>query len=133
MMWKEKVFWSSIVGFFVVSLLGMAAHYWYDLSGQNPVVGFFAPVNESVGEHLKLLFYPYVLYVLVEYLIYGRKQKDFLFSRGLGLVCGLLSIPLIYFSYTLLTGKSILAVDIMIFFFAVGLAFYLSARRLLKR
>ncbi|HCA54729.1 MAG: DUF6512 family protein [Acutalibacteraceae bacterium] len=132
-MQKEWIFWSSIVGFFVVSLLGTAAHDWYGLSGQHPVVSFLAPTDESVFQHLKLLFFPFLLYTFGEFCLFGRKRKGFFLQRMIGLLWGLAAIPVIYYSYTLFTGHSIIAVDILLFYFSVGLSFYISASRLLKR
>ena len=132
-MQKEWIFWSSIVGFFVVSLLGTAAHDWYGLSGQHPVVSFLAPTDESVFQHLKLLFFPFLLYTFGEFCLFGRKRKGFFLQRTIGLLWGLAAIPVIYYSYTLFTGHSIIAVDILLFYFSVGLSFYISASRLLKR
>ncbi len=129
---RKYVFWSSIIGFFVVSLLGTAFHDWYRLSGENPLVGFLAPTDESVPQHLKLLLFPYLLYVLGEFCWFGRRCRSFLWSRMIGLLCGLAVIPLVFYAYTLFVGHSILTVDIMLFYFAVGLAFYVSAKRLLK-
>ena len=129
---REWVFWSSIVGFFVVSLLGVAAHEWYRLSGNHPLVGIFAPTDESVREHLMLLLFPYLVYVLGEIIVFGRHRKDFVRYRMIGLLCGLAVIPLVYYTYTLFTGDSILAVDILLFFLSVGVSFYVSAERLLR-
>ena len=130
---KERVFWSGIVGFFVVSLLGVAAHEWYRLSGENPIVGFFAPTDESVLQHLKLLLFPYLLYVLGEYIWFGRRYQGFWRYRLIGLLCGLAVIPLVYYTYTMFTGSHILSVDILLFLFAVGLSFYLSTSKLMDK
>ena len=48
------------LAFAVAALLGTAQHFLYDLF-PNPLTAIFAPVNESVWEHLKLLFYPTLL------------------------------------------------------------------------
>ena len=39
-------------------LLGSVFHFLYDFSEQNPFTALFTPINESVWEHLKLLFFP---------------------------------------------------------------------------
>lgn len=41
---------------------GSLLHFVYDLTGENPFVGVFVPVNESVWEHLKLLLLPVFLF-----------------------------------------------------------------------
>ena len=43
----------------VAAFLGTLNHFLYFLSGQSPIVALFCPVNESVWEHLKLLYFPF--------------------------------------------------------------------------
>ena len=61
-----------IVGLLFTLLTGFLLHFVYEWSGDNPLVGLFSPVNESVWEHLKLLFFPILAYSIVEYFIYGK-------------------------------------------------------------
>ncbi len=49
-------FWT----FVLTSLLGTALHFVYDV-WPTVLVSVFAPINESVWEHLKLLFWPMLL------------------------------------------------------------------------
>ena len=129
---KETVFWGSIVGFFAVSLMGTACHDLYELWGSRLWVGMFAPVNESVWEHMKLIFYPYLVFMLSEYLLYGRKINGFLFNRTVGLLSGMLLIPSAFYVYTAVVGKPVFAVDLMIYYLSVGVSFYVSAVRLIR-
>ena len=55
----------TVIGILFVSVAGTLLHFVYDWSGQNPLVGFFAPVNESTWEHMKLLLFPMLLYGLI--------------------------------------------------------------------
>lgn len=128
----EKSFWSSLIGFFSVSLMGVVGHFLYDLSGKNKIVGLFMPVNESVWEHLKLLFFPFMLYVLIELAVYGRKISGFLFSRVTGVIMGLVFIPTAYFIYTAVIGKNFAPVDIMLYFISVFISFNISYKRILQ-
>lgn len=131
-MLKEKAFWSSIIGFFAVSLLGTANHFVYGLSGNNTIVGLFTPVNESVWEHLKLLFFPFMLYTIGEWLVYGKNIKGFLFSRCTGVICSLILIPTAFYVYTAVIGKNFAPLDILIFFIAVFVSFGISLKRINK-
>ena len=56
----------EIIGFFFVSIVGTLLHFAYEASGSNFIAGIFAPVNESTFEHLKLLFYPFIIYGIIE-------------------------------------------------------------------
>ena len=129
---KDKAFWGSIAGFFIVCIAGTVCHYVYQLTGKNIIAGMLTPVNESVWEHLKLLYFPYIIYTLTEYFIYGRKIKGFLFSRVFGVICGMIFIPLMFFLYTSLTGKSFVFIDIMLFIISVIISFAVSLDRIVK-
>ena len=127
----EKSFWSSLIGFFTVSLMGIVGHFLYSLSGNNQFVGLFMPVNESVWEHLKLLFFPFMLYVFIELALYGRKISGFLFSRITGVIVGLVFIPTAYFIYTAVIGKNFAPLDILLYFIGVFISFNISYKRIL--
>lgn len=47
-------------------------HAAYEFLGKQEIVGWFAPVNESIWEHLKLAFYPLVLFLLLPITEYQR-------------------------------------------------------------
>ena len=132
-MTNEKPFWGSLIGFFTVSLMGVVAHFLFELSGNNTFIGLFTPVNESTWEHLKLLFFPFMLYNIIEFLTYGKKIQGFLFSRVTGVIFGLIFIPLAHFLYTSILGKSFATIDILLFFISVFLAFYISYSRIVKK
>lgn len=46
------------VGLVVVSLLSIPLHFTYAWLGKLNVVGMFTPINESIWEHLTLVFWP---------------------------------------------------------------------------
>ena len=43
----------------------------------------FSAVNESIWEHLKLLYFPVLLYTILEVIVYGEKIPGFLYARTL--------------------------------------------------
>ena len=111
--------------------MGIVGHFLYSLSGNNTFVGLFMPVNESVWEHLKLLFFPFMLYVFIEIALYGRKISGFLFSRITGVIIGLVFIPTAYFIYTAVIGKNVAFLDILLYFIGVFISFDISYKRIL--
>jgi hypothetical protein len=46
----------ELIGVAFIAFLGTALHFTYELSGRNIMVAPFSAVNESVWEHLKLVF-----------------------------------------------------------------------------
>ena len=108
-----KVF--TVIGILFTVLLGSLSHFFYEWSGNFFLVGLFSPVNESVWEHLKLLFFPALLFMLLEQRLLSYRCPDLLCKNLTGLYAGLLSMPLLFYGYTLFTKKSFLWVDITIF------------------
>ena len=64
----------KIIGIFAVFLLSFPIHFLYDFF-PNVLTSVFAPVNESIWEHMKMIFTAYLLYGGVEYLIFREKTK----------------------------------------------------------
>jgi len=121
---NDRFVWefSSAIG---TVALGSLFHFTYEWSGNSPAVAWFSATNESVWEHLKLLYFPSLLFTS-GMLIYqsasqsDMKTQDILFSRFMALLCGLVFIPIIFYTYTLggQEGKSIPGVDIATFIIA---------------
>lgn len=123
---------SNKIGFFIVLICGILLHFTFHWSDSNPIIGLFSAVNESTWEHMKLLFIPSFVYFLCEYKKYGSSSRDLLTARTLGLLAGLAFIPVSYYTYTGIIGKSYFAVDIVIFVLSVFLTFSLSSYFLTK-
>ncbi len=47
-------------------IIGFLLHFVFDITGKIKVVGLISPVNESVWEHLKLTFFPIVVWWLLK-------------------------------------------------------------------
>ena len=116
----------EIAGFIFVVALGTLGHFLYDLTGNNPLVGKFFAVNESTWEHLKLLFFPYVLFMLAEWFYIGKNYKSFAFSKALGVLAGMLFIVAAFYTYTGVLGRSIDFVNIAIFVIGAAISFWAS-------
>ena len=106
-------------------VLGTLSHFFYQWSHENILIGLFSPVNESVWEHLKLLFFPALTYMFIEQKAMGKAMPGLLGKNLLGLFAGLLVMLLLFYGYTAFSGKSILWVDIGIFGVCVLLTFLL--------
>lgn len=118
-------FW-SVLRIVIVASLGCLNHFLYEWSGKNFFVGLFTPVNESVWEHIKLLFFPFLICMIIEYFMYGHEKRGFIFSSTSGLLAGLIFIPAAFYTYTGIVGKEYFIVDILIFFLSVIISFRLG-------
>lgn len=121
---NKKLFYLAGIAF--VFVLGCLWHFFYTWSGESFLVGLIAPVDESVPEHLKLLFFPFLIFSVIEYIRGGRKTKNFIFSKTLSVLFGMAVIVIVFFAYTALLGKNFLSLDILTFLLGDIAAFYLS-------
>lgn len=127
---SEKKFraW-EITGFILVSILGSLLHFLYDFSGKSPIAALFSPVNESTWEHLKLLFVPFLLYSIVEYLVWGKEEGcNFIAAKVFGLFWGLFAIVASFYTYVGIIGTNFLWADILTFLIGVFTAFRFSEK-----
>lgn len=117
-----------IAGLVFIITVGIFLHFAYDLSGQNMIVGYFSAVNESVWEHLKLIYWPAALFMIAEYIAYGRYEPDFFAVKMCAVCCALAFIVIFFFTYSGVLGFTLLGVDIASFFVAAILCQYISYR-----
>lgn len=122
---KKLVKYQAVAGFFFVLLLGALSHFLYDWTGQNPVAGLFVPVSESVWEHMKLVFFPMLLYAAGILLTAKKNRPCTAASLCLGILLGTLLIPVLYYAYTGILGKNVFALDLAVFAVSTLSAFLL--------
>ena len=112
-----------IIGTIFVIILGTLSHFFYDWSNNNFVVGFFSPVNESTWEHMKLVFFPMLLFSLFANSklksIYPCITSSLLF----GILIGTFLIPIFFYTYTGILGYNVFILDLITFILAVICAF----------
>ena len=115
----------TIIGIIFVLITGTISHYIYGWSGNNPVLGLFFPINESIWEHMKLFFFPTLLYSLYMNKKLKNEYPCVTSSLLFGILFGTLVIPVIYYTYSGILGYHIAALDIATFVVSVLLAFYI--------
>lgn len=109
-----------ILSSLILGVVASLSHFAYQFSGNNLVVGIFNPVNESVWEHQKFMFFPLLLWWFVVYFI-KRKQCNpqnnvWFTAASLSLVLAPLLTILMFYGYTSALGKELFAVDILLVF-----------------
>lgn len=127
---KNTGLW-QLMGFAVTALAGTVLHFLYDwLSGARWIAPF-SGVNESTWEHMKLLFWPMAIYALIEWFFF-RERTDFACVKLRGILLGLELIPIIFYLYNGVIGKSPDWVNILIFFVSAAVV-YAYEERLFKK
>lgn len=117
-----------IVRYLFIVLLGVFLHFAYELSGENPIVGLFALVNESVWEHLKLLFFPFLILTIWDSFTRYRNNLAFLPARTLSLLFGIAFILVAFYTISGIIGENIAWINILIFLLAVAVVFFFDVR-----
>ncbi|MBR6796465.1 MAG: hypothetical protein IKM53_03835 [Clostridia bacterium] len=74
---KKSVFIWQLVGFTFTSVFGTLLHFLYDLTGGSLFAAPFSAVNESTWEHMKLVFFPMLIFAIIENHFLGKERKDF--------------------------------------------------------
>lgn len=119
-MFKSALFW-EIIGIPVIFILGFLFHYLYEWTGYSKFMAIFAPINESVWEHLKLGIYPVLLYAIFEYVILPSPPTNFLIAKTLEVYLIPLVIIILYYTYFNLLGHNVFIIDILIYAVAIVL------------
>ena len=121
----------QLFGFGVTALGGTLLHFLYDWLGGSLWVAPFSGVNESTWEHMKLLFWPLLLYAVVQSFFF-RDRKDFWCVKLRGILLGLALIPVLFYTYNGVVGPSPDWLNITIFFISAA-AVYLYETRLFEK
>ena len=129
----RTVFVYELIGMAFIIFLGSAFHFTFEWSGKQPIVGVFSAVNESVWEHLKLAFWPALLYLLVEYGLLRKRVNNFFSAKTIGVCLMIALILAVFYSYTAVTGESIFAVDISTFVVVVIIGQLVSFKLLTRK
>ena len=119
--------WNSII---IISIVGTLAHFLYDISNHNKIIGLFAAVNESTWEHIKIAITPTLLWALYDGYIYGSNPNYFT-AKIASLLIITIVIPLIFYSQKLLLKKDYVLINVLSFYIAIFLG-QLSFYKIIK-
>ncbi len=110
-----------------IVVIGTLLHFVYEWSHHNKAVAIFAAVNESTWEHIKIGMTPTLLWCIYDFIQYGF-NGNILISETASLLVIIVLIPILFYTYSFFTKKSILVVDIICFIITIitsQLVFYI--------
>ncbi len=122
----------QIAGFVFTSILGTLLHFLFDLTGGSAIAALFSAVNESIWEHMKLIYYPVLLFALIEYRVWGEETENFWCIKLAGILLALGLIPSVYYVYTGILGTSAAWFNVTIFFIAAAAAYWIETKQFQK-
>lgn len=128
---KKSIGLWQLTGFAVAAAGGTLLHFLYDWLNEAVWIAPLTAVNESTWEHMKLLFWPVFIFAVVQSFFF-RRREDFWCVKLKGILLGLVLIPVLFYTYNGVIGKSPDWVNITIFFISAAVA-YIYEMRLFKR
>ena len=110
----------EIGSFIFIGLVGASLHFTFEMSDfSSMVVAYFSAVNESTWEHLKMVFFPGLLFALIQYTYVREHVNNYIVAK----VASLLIMPLVitvgWYIYAPLVGRSVYPIDLTLFYVAV--------------
>ena len=117
----------QLLGFAVTSLGGTILHFLYDWLGKAVWIAPFSGVNESTWEHMKLLFWPAFIFAIVQSFFF-KDNNIFWCVKLRGILLGLILIPILFYTYNGIIGKSPDWINIAIFFVSAALLYIFESR-----
>ncbi len=129
---KEKVLKAQLIVILFSLIFGTLLHFTYEWSEENLFIGSFSAVNESVWEHLKLVFFPMVIATIIEYFFIKKDINNYIEAKTIGIFVAISFIVVGFFTYSGIIGTSIIFIDIILFILSIILGEYV-AYKLMKR
>lgn len=117
---------NNLLAFIIIGGLGTLFHFVYEWTNKNYIAGFFFPVNESTAEHLKLIFYPTIIYSVYEYIRLENKPKNYISAISASIFTGKLTILTLFYLYSGILGFNVDFLNISIFFIAVIVSLFVK-------
>ena len=119
---KRNLLLWQFSGFALSTLGGTLLHFLYDWTNKSVLIAPFSGVNESTWEHMKLLYFPLLFFALVQSRFF-KEYENYWCIKLVGIVTGLGFIPVLFYSYNGMFGKSPDWLNITIFFISAAMAF----------
>lgn len=120
------VFLWELFGVIFISIIGSLLHFVYDWSNGYKPLALISAVNESTWEHLKIAFWPALIYSILEYVPLANITNNFIIAKAACLLVIPLSIVILFYSYTAIIGHNFLIADIFIFVLSIFLGQLIS-------
>lgn len=123
----------SIIGFFVISIIGTLLHFTFDFFDNNLLVAPISAINESVWEHIKIAVMPTFIWTIVEFIVLKYRQDNLWSSLLMKIITITLTITLGYYGYTAFSGGHVTWKSILLFYIAILFGQVVSYREIISK
>ena len=113
--------WIKVISVFGIFFISFLAHQMYDWF-PNKLFSIFFPVNESIWEHLKMIFTTYLIWGIAEYFILkSTPHNNFIFSIFSTAIVNIILFLILYLPVYNNMGYNT-GITILIFFISIVLS-----------
>lgn len=119
----------AVGGMLFTIVVGTLFHFLYDWLGQPQILRFMLPTSESVGQHLKLLVYPNLIYGIIMCMPMQKYIRGYWTRLILGTIVGVVMIEVLFYLYTWILGRNYMWMDILIFVLSVVVSYGFYIKR----
>ena len=112
-------------GYAFTAVLGTLLHFlyvWTDCVAVTP----FSAVNESTWEHMKLAFFPMLIFGVIQAKFFKEDYPCFWWVKLVGILIGVVLIPTLFYTINGVFGKTPDWLNILFFFISAGLAYFIE-------
>ena len=121
----------QILSVIFVWITGTLLHFTHDCFPNSAVFTIISAVNESMWEHLKLVFFPMLFMTVIGY-FYNKDINNFLYAKLASILVAMSFIVVFFYTYTGVIGRNFAVLDIGNFFVAVALGEYYAYKIMLS-
>lgn len=117
----------KILSIFGIFLLSFLTHYGYD-KFPNIITSFLFPVNESIFEHMKMIYTSYIIWGIIEYILlkkYNNNIKNFPSSLFISVLFNIIFFLIIYVPINNILGHNLI-ITLIIYFISIIISQILS-------
>ena len=116
----KKIKIINVVFLFLLSFLWHFVYDWFP----NNIFALFFPVNESIFEHMKMIFTSYMFYLLIKILFNKKHENNLISSFVIASLFNIVIFLIIYIPIYLLFGEK-LVVTLILYFITILISNYL--------
>ena len=127
---KKSLFIYQLFGFVFTGIVGVLLHFLFNWTNQSIIVAPFSAVNESIWEHMKLLFFPMFAFAILENHCIENGYKSFWCVKLIGILMGISLIPIVYYTINKIFGNTPDWVNILIFYTVSAISYTVETRLL---
>lgn len=117
----------NIIGTIFIFLIGFIIHNLYEWF-PNTLTSIFAPVNESIFEHIKMIFTSYMIWILIKYFIFKKnniKENSFVLKELLTTILSIIIFLAIFLPIYNKFGEN-LPLTLFIYFVSITISFIIN-------